>query len=285
VVVMTRDRWPELQRSLARHEGPVVVVDNGSSDDSPALVRAHFPGVEVVALPRNIGAVARNVGVQRARTPYVAFADDDSWWEPGALARAEAVLDAHPRLAVLAGRMLVGAENLPDPICEQLAASPLPREDDLPGPSVLGFLACGAVVRRTAFLAAGGFDDVVFFMGEEERLALDLATLGWGLSYVDDVVAHHHPSPVRDSVERRARAARNRLLTAVLRRPWRVVLRELRSVARDGAAGRVTLRMVLPVLPRALVRRRRVPPHVERARRLLDAPDGGTPVAAPPPAG
>jgi GT2 family glycosyltransferase len=272
VVVMTRDRWPDLQASLPRHEAPVILVDNGSSDGTPRLVREHFPHVEVVELTRNVGSVARNVGVERARTPYVAFADDDSWWAPGMLDRAVQVLDAHPRLAVLAGRLLVGPAERPDPVCALMADSPLGTDDDLPGPSVLGFLACGAVVRRDAYLEAGGFDEVVFFMGEEERLALDLAALGWGLAYVDDIVAHHHPSPARDSVERQARAARNRLLTLLMRRPWPVVLAALADDLRAGRAGRMAVRQTLVRLPAALRRRRLVPPHVEAARRLLDAP-------------
>ncbi len=272
VVVMTRDRWPDLQRSLPRHEAPVILVDNGSSDETPRLVREHFPHVDVVELGSNHGSVARNVGVQRARTPYVAFADDDSWWAPGALQAAADVLDGHPRLAVLAGRMLVGPQERPDPICALMADSPLPPEPDLPGPSVLGFLACGAVVRRDAYLAAGGFDDVVFFMGEEERLCLDLAVLGWGMAYVDHVVAHHHPSPSRDSVERQARAARNRLLTAVLRRPWPVVLGMVAGDLRAGRAGRMAVRQTLVRMPRALRRRRVLPAGVEATRRLLDEP-------------
>jgi GT2 family glycosyltransferase len=269
VVVMTRDRWPDLRRSLPRHEAPVIVVDNGSRDGTPGLVRRYFPHVDVVELGRNLGAVARNLGVERARTPYVAFADDDSWWAPGALAEAAQVLDAHPRLAVLAGRMLVGEDEHPDGICAEMADSPLGRSEDLPGPSVLGFLACGVVVRRDAFLAAGGFDDVVFFMGEEERLALDLAAAGWGLAYVEDVVAHHHPSPVRNTVARRARADRNRLLTAVMRRPWPVVLAEVRRDLTRGPAGRMAVLEALRVAPRAVARRRRLPPEVEQARRLL----------------
>lgn len=270
VVVMTRDRWPDLRTSLPRHEAPVILVDNGSSDGTPALVHEHFPDVEVVALDGNHGSVARNIGVQRARTPYVAFADDDSWWAPGALQRAVEVLDAHPRLAVLAARILVGEEQRPDTVCALMEESPLGRDADLPGPSVLGFLACGAVVRRDAYLAAGGFDDVIFFMGEEERLALDLATLGWGLAYVDQVIAHHHPSPSRDRLKRRARAERNRLLTTVLRRPWHVVLSEVGRDLRGGRAGWLAIGEALRALPRALARRRVVPPHVERARRMLD---------------
>jgi GT2 family glycosyltransferase len=270
VVVMTRDRWPDLQRSLPRHEAPVVLVDNGSTDGTPGLVRRHFPHVEVVELARNHGASARNVGVERATTPFVAFADDDSWWAPGALAEAVRLLEEHPRLGLLAGRVLVGEDERPDPTWATMADSPLGTAPDLPGPSVLGFLACAAVVRRSAFLGAGGFDEVVFFMGEEERLALDLAGMGWGLSYVERVVAHHHPSPVRDAGARQALVERNRLLTAVMRRPWPVVLGVTASAVRSGPAGRRALAQALPRLPRALAARRRLPAHVEEARRRLD---------------
>ncbi|WP_067184904.1 glycosyltransferase family 2 protein [Microtetraspora niveoalba] len=270
VVVATRDRRDDLARSLPRHEAHVILVDNGSTDGSPEFVREHFPQVEVIELGRNMGAPARNVGVLRARTPYVAFADDDSWWASGALDRAAEVLDACPRLAVLAGRVLVGEDGRPDPICEEMAVSRLGTEPDLPGPSVLGFLACGAVVRRDAYLAAGGFDDVVFFFGEEERLAVDLAAGGWGLAYVEEVVAHHHPSPSRDPRGRQALAVRNALLTAVLRRPWPVVAAGALAALRGGPAGRRGVRDAVRRLPAALARRRLLPPPVEAARSLLD---------------
>jgi GT2 family glycosyltransferase len=175
----------------------------------------------------------------------------------------------HPRLALLAGRVLVGEDGRPDPGEAAMAQSPLGTAPDLPGPSLLGFLACGAVVRRDAFLEAGGFDDVVFFMGEEERLALDLAARGWGLAYVDQVVAHHHPSPARDPQAREALGERNRLLTMLMRRPWPVVLGEAAGAVRS-AAGRRAVAQCLPRLPRALAARRRLPADVERARRLLD---------------
>jgi GT2 family glycosyltransferase len=274
VVVMTRDRWPDLRTTLPRHPPPVILVDNGSTDGTADLVRTHFPHVEVVALPDNRGSVARNIGVERAATPYVAFADDDSWWATDALRQAADQLDTHPRLGVVAARVLVGEEEHLDPTSALMAQSPLGVEHDLPGRSVLGFLACGAVVRKDAYLAAGGFDDLIFFMGEEERLALDLATLGWGLAYVEEVVAHHHPSPARDSVARRARAARNHLLTTVLRRPWPVVLRAAAEDLLRGRAGWLAVGETLRVLPTALARRAVVPPEVEAARRLLDRDPG-----------
>jgi GT2 family glycosyltransferase len=268
-VVVTRDRWPDLRRSLPHHTGPVVLVDNASEDGTARLVRDGFPRVEVIELPENRGAAGRNAGVGAARTPYVAFADDDSWWAPGALDRAARLLAAHPRLALVAGRVLVGDDEELDPTCRAMAASPLPREPDLPGPSILGFIACGAVVRRDAYLEAGGFDDVVFFPGEEERLALDLAARGWGLAYVDGLVVHHHPSPARDRGARRALVARNRVLTAVMRRPWSVVARLVVALARDGSAGVRGVAQAVPRLPGALRARRPLPARVERQRRML----------------
>jgi GT2 family glycosyltransferase len=268
-VVASRDRRDDLARTLLCHEARVIVVDNGSSDGTVAAVRALRPDATVVELGRNRGAPARNVGVRLARTPYVAFADDDSWWDPGSLARAADLLDAHPRAAVLAARVLVGAPGHEDPICAAMAAGRLGRDPDLPGPSILGFLACAAVVRRSAFLGVGGFDDVVFFGGEEERVALDLAAGGWGLVYVPDLVVHHHPSPARDAQRRAVQEVRNRVLVAVQRRPWRVIGGTAGQAVRAGPVGRAGVWAALPRLPGALRGRRRLPGAVEAARRRL----------------
>jgi GT2 family glycosyltransferase len=250
IVVMTRNRWEDLRHSLPRHDAPVIVVDNGSTDGTPRLVRQHFPDVRVVELDHNRGAGARNVGVQEAATPYVAFADDDSWWSPDALPRAADVLDRHPSVALVAARTLVGHDERLDDTSRMMADGQ--RHDGLPGPTVDGFLACSAVVRRDAYLACGGFDPVVFFMGEEERLAIDLRRSGWDLVYVDDVVAHHHPSTADDRQGRRVLASRNRLLTAVMRRPWRTVAGTAASLAAEGRPGWRALGRAAPRVPAAL---------------------------------
>jgi len=270
VVVASRNRRAELLATIPRHEAPVVLVDNASSDGSADAVRVAHPEVMVVALDRNEGAHARTRGVARARTPFVAFADDDSWWAPGDLERAVAVMRAHPRLAVLNARILVGPEERLDPICERMAHSPLGTPLDMPGPALLGFVACGALVRTEAFDAVGGFDPVVRFPGEEERPALDLAAAGWGLSYVDEVTVHHHPSPRRHAPGRRqAGIWRSRVLTALMRRPVADVAAVLAGAFRAGRPGREGLVRALPDVPAALRRRRPVPPWVRQHLRLL----------------
>jgi GT2 family glycosyltransferase len=269
VVVVSRNRRDDLLASLPRHEAPVVLVDNASTDGTVAAVRAACPEVTVLTLDRNEGARARTVGVAEAGTPFVAFADDDSWWAPGDLARAVAIMRAHPRLGLLNARILVGPRERLDPVCAEMAASPLGTEPDLPGPSLLGFVACGAVVRTEAFADVGGFDPVVRFPGEEERVALDLAAAGWGMAYVDEVTVHHHPSARRDDPARRQAAVwRSRVLTALMRLPAGEVARLLAEAARSDR-GRAGLRGALPDVPAALRRRRPIPPQVRAARRLL----------------
>jgi N-acetylglucosaminyl-diphospho-decaprenol L-rhamnosyltransferase len=278
VVVVTRNRLPELLTTLGHlrslPESPrVVVVDNASTDATARTVRERFPEVGVVALPENVGGAGRNVGVRKADAPYVAFADDDSWWAPGSLSRAADLFDAHPRLGLVAARTLVGPEEREDPINANMEHVPLPPEPDLPGPPTLGFLACASVVRRVAYLEAGGFKARMMIGGEEELLAADMAAAGWGLAYVAELTAHHHPSTVRDRRARRRGTVRNALWFAWLRRPFpvavRKTLRALSAATRDpdSLAG---LLEAVEGLPWALKNRKALPPHVEEKLRALD---------------
>jgi GT2 family glycosyltransferase len=245
VVVITRNRAGPLREAL-EHLGslpervPVIVVDNGSTDETASVIARAGPRTRAIVLQRNAGAAGRNVGVEHATTPYVAFSDDDSWWAPGALRRAVELFDRHPRLALIGARVLVGPGERLDPTCLEMKHSTLPRAPDLPGPSILGFIACGAIVQREAFLRAGGFHPRFEVGGEEGLLAIDLARAGWGLAYCEDIVAHHYPDACGERPSRRARMVRNDLWTAWLRRSAGDALAATASVTRaaicDAAA-------------------------------------------------
>jgi|tagenome__1003787_1003787.scaffolds.fasta_scaffold20656482_1 GT2 family glycosyltransferase len=277
VVVATRNRSRDLGRALGRltrlWDAPgITVVDNASSDGTGDMVRRRFPDVRIIELAQNQGPAARTVGVEHARSEYVAFADDDSWWQAGSLMRAAELFDRYPRLGLLAGRVLVGPDERLDPVSRAMAASPLCSHDHLPGRPVLGFVACGAIVRRSAFLDAGGFrGDRVG--GEEALLAIDLASRGWALCYVDEIVAHHHPSSQRDGEARSYAETVNTLTTAWARRPAasaarataRAVIRSHREPVR-----RALLRLLRDA-PSIARERRPAPEPVERQLRLLEA--------------
>lgn len=284
VVIATRNRAPELVGTLGRlvaacPDHPVIVVDNGSTDGTARRVRARYPAVTVVALPANFGAAARTVGARLATTPLVAFADDDSWWEPGALDAAAELFAGDARLALAAGAVVVEPAAVPDPLNAVLAAGPLDewrRPDPRGRRGVTGFMACAAVVRRPAFLAAGGFEPRFVVGGEEGLVALDLAAAGWKLVFAPEAVAHHLPSPSRDAARRRRRTVTNDLLTGVLRLPAAATAARAATALRDGQGWRTAavwqgLTGVAAGTAWALPRRRVVPSGVLAAWRAPPA--------------
>jgi len=278
IVIATRNRRDALLQTLPHLTAleaayPIMVIDNASDDGTANTVAAAFPDVTVIALDRNIGAAARTVGVERARTPYVAFADDDSWWERGALADAIWLFQHHPRLALVAARVLIEPGGRIDPTCVGMAQSPISPPPGAPGVPVLGFLACGAIVHREAFLAAGGFHPRFMVGGEEGLLAVDLVRSGWWVSYVDELVCHHQPSLKRDQAGRRRTEVRNRLWELWLRRPLRDVLSETSKVVRlswRDAACRNGVLTALRGLPWIARERSSVPAWLNRQLRLLE---------------
>jgi glycosyltransferase involved in cell wall biosynthesis len=282
-VIASRNRARELAdvvtRLLDTTRCPIVVVDNDSEDDSVATVRRlaerAAERVQLIELPTNEGAVARNVGVAASPTPYVAFCDDDSWWAPDATDIAEALFDRHPTVGVLAARTLVAPGNHEDPIVALLANSPLGWNPHLPGPSILGFLSCSAIVRKAAFEGAGGFNPILHFRGEERLLALDLAALGWDLCFAKELLAYHLPSPTRPSnAAQDARSLRNDVLTTWLRRPLPQCVTAgvalARASTRDAEHAKAAAEAVR-LLPSVARERRRLPTDVERSLRTLQA--------------
>jgi GT2 family glycosyltransferase len=199
-------------------------------------------------------------------TPYVAFCDDDTWWDPGSLRTAADVFDGHPRLAVVTARILVEPGGHEDPIVPELRDSPVRGADWLPGPALGSFLAGASVLRREAFTEVGGFSERLWLGGEEELMAGDLAAAGWELCYLPALTVHHQASKARDSHRRRRDGIRNTLWTTWLRRPARPALRRTAHLLRTLPRDRVTAQGLWAAARGIhwVVRERRVlPPHAE----------------------
>jgi GT2 family glycosyltransferase len=281
IVVLTHNRREQVLATLGRLSSlpercRIWVVDNGSTDGTPAALAQRFPHVGLVRLMHNLGAAGRNAGVRAAGTPYVAFCDDDTWWAPGALACATSLLDRYPRVAVLSARVLVGPDEREDPACRAMAGSPL-HQPGLPGPLLLGFLAGACVMRTQAFLQVGGYHQRMFLGAEEALVALDLAVRGWSVVYAQELRAHHHPAPRADASLRARRLARNALWVAWMRRPVRSALRETLAVLRRCRGMRHAVAAAcaaLAGLPWVLRERRALPARVERMRQVIDGWEG-----------
>ncbi len=159
----------------------VIVVDDGSTDGSRALLATYEPRVRVIA-QRNSGvSAARNLAAASAQGELIAFLDADDLWDDGKLAAMVDLMQAHPRcLAAYHSVRLIDAAGT-----ITLASD---AEDNrwMSGDVLLGlvlgrtsncFSPSQAIVRRGAFISAGGFP-LGIRQAEDYGLWLKLAAKG-----------------------------------------------------------------------------------------------------------
>jgi glycosyltransferase involved in cell wall biosynthesis len=173
-----------LESVAAQRECPsfeLVVVDDASTDGTPALLSTRGDGLRVVRLARNGGvARARQVGVEHARGPLLAFHDSDDLMLPGRLGRLARFLDEHPEVdAVFANGLVDGDGVTSDPTAVPPA---LARRLDGRRFGVrevlvekLPVFLQASLIHRRAYNAAGGIDHTLIRHADLElvcRLAL-----------------------------------------------------------------------------------------------------------------
>lgn len=93
---------------LRGSEAPaIIVVDNGSADESAAMVKEAFPTVKLIALPENRGfSAAVNIGIHEAETEYVFLLNNDTVVLKDTIERLEAAMERHPNAFSVAAKML-----------------------------------------------------------------------------------------------------------------------------------------------------------------------------------
>ena len=138
-----------------RPPAEVIVVDDGSSDDTAAV--AERLGATVIRHGENRGlATARNTGMEAASCEWVAFLDSDDEWLPHHLAHLWALRDGHVLVAASALRCAAdpAANRIHGPAARRPVVLRSPRELIHPGNIVP---VSASMVRRDVALAAGGF--------------------------------------------------------------------------------------------------------------------------------
>ena len=256
----------------------MLVVDDGSRDGSLALLAERHPAVRVLALGANGGfARAANAGIAAVSAEAVALVNTDVVLAPDWLERAVAALAAAPAAAAVATKLV----DLADPTLLYDAGDVLRRDGacvqrgrferdagryDTPG-EVFSACAGAALYRRSALLAAGGFDERFGTYLEDVDLGLRLRLAGWTCRWEPRAVARHAGGGSSAGLRHGPGAwvERNTLLLVgrSFRPAWLplVAYRQL-AWAWHAARGRrlrehlAGVRMALPLLP-AFIRERR----------------------------
>jgi glycosyltransferase involved in cell wall biosynthesis len=159
-------------RSVLAQQGvelDVIVVDDGSSDGSAALVEQDFPQVRVIRQANRGVAAARNAGLAVARHDWVAFVDADDLWLPGKLQAQWQALQAEPEAGMAYTAWQVWTSREPEPAADWLAELDAVAADTSRWQGATGWIypellvdcevwSSTVLVRRDLVLEAGGFD-------------------------------------------------------------------------------------------------------------------------------
>lgn len=193
---------PSWVASIANHPGSeIIVVDNGSADGSAEWVRANYPDVRVLALPKNLGfGGGSNAGFREARNDVVVLLNSDMRVEPDFLAPLLAGFTDETVFAVscqifLGDRTKRREETgLTEGWWQDGALRVGHREDG----AVTTLFPClyggggSCAFDRRKFLALGGFDELLApFYLEDTDLGFMAWKRGWKVLYQPASVVHH----------------------------------------------------------------------------------------------
>src|SRR3989442_607471 len=90
-----------LEQDFPAADREILVVDDGSTDRTPDLVRRFEPHIRLLRKPNGGQASAFNAGIPESRGEVVAFLDGDDWWAPHKLSRVVAAMQREPALGIV----------------------------------------------------------------------------------------------------------------------------------------------------------------------------------------
>jgi GT2 family glycosyltransferase len=174
----------------------VLVVDNGSTDDSPRRLRRSFPRVRLVTFAGNLGPPAvRNWIIRHAETPLVFCVDNDVILAPDCLTRLVRTLAEDPGTAVCGPRVMdydrrdriqLGVTYI------HYTAAVVVRRDPVVGPVEAGSVGGGAIlIDRGMALRTGLYDEDYFFGLEDNDFCTRMRIFGYRCMHVPDARIYH----------------------------------------------------------------------------------------------
>lgn len=199
VIVPAYNCAPALARALAalsasdlpRADWELIVADDGSTDDTPRVAERFADRIVRVPGGPKGPARARNDGAEEAGGEVLVFIDADVCVAPQTLRQFAALFRARPALGAAFGAYDL-VPDAPGVVSQYRNLLHHYVHSRSPGPATTFWAGCGAV-RRTAFVAAGGFDAVRYPRPQIEDIELGyrLTALGFPILLVPEITGTH----------------------------------------------------------------------------------------------
>lgn len=197
-------------RQQSRQDFRVIMIDNGSTDDSVEFVSTHYPEVEIKRFEENTGfCVAVNEGIRMAATPYVILLNNDTRCEPDLVEMLIQAIEELPDSFSCASKMVKMQDadlidNAGDYYCALGWAYAVGRGRRASGyekrRKIFSACAAAAIYRREIFDEIGLFDEAHFCYLEDVDVAYRARIAGYSNYYIPEAVVHHLGSATSGSV-------------------------------------------------------------------------------------
>ena len=186
--ILDNIRW---LRNQTWQNQEIIVVDNGSTDDSLKELRS-TQGILLIELPENLGpARARNEGIRKATGDYILFLDSDSYLGRTGLEKLVTRMEQDPAIGVIGCRIL---NWFTGDIDQWFYPGSYEQFGDTEF-ETYSFSGAGALLRTSAVRSAGGFWDELFIYNEEVDLSIGIIRGGHRIIYNPDIPVFHRCSP------------------------------------------------------------------------------------------
>jgi GT2 family glycosyltransferase len=207
----------------------VVVVDNGSTDGTQAMLHEKYPEVQLIENGQNVGlSRASNQGIKATQGRYVLLLNDDTLINAPSLDAIVEFLEAHPKAGAAGGRLLnedgsfqAGYANFSSLHEEFMIATHLgellwegyPSHEDDSKIRPVGWLSSACLLlRREALDQVGLLDEEYFIYGDEADLQYRLQQAGWQAYYLPDAYTIHFGGRSMNRWRRRKMVYRGKML-------------------------------------------------------------------------
>ena len=215
----------------------IIVVDNGSTDGSQALVRMEFPDVLLLENITNLGfCAANNQGIRAATGELIALLNNDAAADPHWIHHLQAAFEVAPDIGMAASKIVswddpgridkTGHLIFPDGQNRGRGTGERDIGQFEKQEEVLWPDGCAAMYRKSMLDQIGDFDEDLFAYGDDADLGLRARIAGWRCLYMPQAVVRHRRASTMGAgnPERVRLIERNRILLAAKLFPWSLLV-------------------------------------------------------------
>jgi len=229
IIIITFNRAKELKKTLtyilkiSRYFEEIILVDNGSTDNTIELIKDKFSKVQLVRLHKNVGvAEARNIGAINAKNNLLLFLDDDGYFDIKSIPELIKQFMKNKNLAVIGCKIV----EIPSDSIYDLNFEDFILKNNTVFPSYY-FWGTAFMLRRDYFIKVGMFPDYFFYSNEENDLSYRLINHGFDILHCTFSIMLHYRSPVqRPSTRKTLYYYRNKLYEIWRNLPFLPAVRE-----------------------------------------------------------